>query len=79
MLVDKVANSFVSPAEILRFDWASRLHERSAKLTNSVRVSRCRTKREHIITRLLFYLGNEEEGAFIFGDWKSLEVDDAKD
>jgi GNAT superfamily N-acetyltransferase len=70
MLVHKVANSFVSPAEILRFNFASGLHERSARLTKSVRVSDCRTKREHLITRLLFYLGKQEEGAFIFGDWK---------
>jgi GNAT superfamily N-acetyltransferase len=70
MLVYKFSSSFVSSGEMLRFNWVPDMHRRSVKLTRLMRISDCRTKREHLVTRMLFYLGKEEEGTFIFGDWK---------
>lgn len=66
----KWQHKFVSPTEILKFDWAPAVQQRAAKVGKGLRISDCRTKGEHLITWLLFHLGKDAEGAFIFGEWK---------
>jgi GNAT superfamily N-acetyltransferase len=56
----------VSPEQVLRLDWNPEMIARSQTVGNW-RWSVCRTKKEHLVARLLFLLASEEESGFIYG------------
>jgi len=59
-------NRVASPEQVIHLDWSAEMISRSETVSRWRWVV-CRTKRDHVVARVLFWLALKEEGSFIYG------------
>lgn len=62
------ANRFLEPKLIFDPGWNRGLRERSQSISGNLRLARCRSKRDHVVLRVLQALAMQDDHRFKFGD-----------